>query len=414
MRADPLEGKMSSTILILDQAGIAPRIAEARKLRGLTQEGLAMRIPCSKSLVSQVERGAKPATPWFVAAVARELNIDLPELLGQPYRGTTERTDRVHASIPQIRIAMNYWDVAPDSEVAPRPLDLIRPDVEAVGGLLDRVDYIQLGARLPGLIEELSAILHANTGDARKGAAELLMYAFIAAKSVAYRLGYIDLVSVAVERARQSARETGKPELAAFVAEEHSQIFFASGAYRVGLKFMDQAHRDFDSLTRGSESDLAIAGSMHLRSAIMAARDATHRKDAWDYLAQAREIGEIIGRDTNHYGLIFGPSNVRIHEVATAIELEDADEAIRRSEGFRPPADLPVERSSHHYIDVARAQLAAGQHAPALNSLQKADKLAPQHARNHPMARETVVALIRAHYNVPESLRSMAAHMGVS
>jgi transcriptional regulator with XRE-family HTH domain len=281
--------------LILDQSGIGPRIAEARKLRGLTQDGPAMRIPCSKSLISQVERGVKPATPWFVAAVARALNSDLPELLGQPYRGTTERTDRVHASIPQIRIAMNYWDVPADLEVAPRSLDLIRRDVESVGSLLDKVDYIQIGARVPGLIEELSATFHASTGAARKDAAELMVYAFVAAKSVAYRLGYIDLVSVAVERAVRAARETDKPELAAFMAEEHSQVFFATGAYRVGLKFMDQAHRDFDSLTHDSESGLAVAGSMYLRSAIMAARDAAHREDAWDYLARAREIGERIG-----------------------------------------------------------------------------------------------------------------------
>ena len=34
-----------------------------------------MRVPCSKSLVSQVERGVTPVTPWFVGAVARALNL---------------------------------------------------------------------------------------------------------------------------------------------------------------------------------------------------------------------------------------------------------------------------------------------------------------------------------------------------
>src|SRR5215469_3266799 len=118
-----------SAILIFERDGIGPRIAEARKLRGLTQSGLAMLVPCSASLVSQVERGAKPATPWLVAAVARALHTDVPQLLGQPYRGATERSDRVHASIPQIRIAMTYWDVPPDLPVAPRPLGTIRAEV---------------------------------------------------------------------------------------------------------------------------------------------------------------------------------------------------------------------------------------------------------------------------------------------
>jgi DNA-binding XRE family transcriptional regulator len=60
MRTYPAGGRMAPTVLILDQSGIGPRIAEARKLRGLTQDGLAMRIPCSKSLISQVERGVSP------------------------------------------------------------------------------------------------------------------------------------------------------------------------------------------------------------------------------------------------------------------------------------------------------------------------------------------------------------------
>jgi transcriptional regulator with XRE-family HTH domain len=403
-----------SAILIFEQDGIGSRIAEARKLRGLTQSGLAMLVPCSSSLVSQVERGVRPATPWLVAAVARTLQTDVPQLLGQPYRGATERTDRVHASIPQIRIAMNYWDVPPDLAAAPRPLDTIRADIAKTSHYLDTVDYLQLGRHLPGLIEELSAILHASAGTQRKQAAELLMYAYIAAKSMAYRLGYIDLVSVAVEHATWAARETDNPELLALMAEERCQIFFATGAYEAGLKFIDRAYREYQPLLANHDSGLAIAGAMHLRAAIMAARDGTRRPDAWDYLAQADEAGQRLGSDTNHYGLIFGPTNVKIHAVATAIELDDADEAIRRSEGFEPANAVPAERSSHHYIDLARAQLVAGQRDQAQRSLTTADKLAPQHMRNHPMARETVTGLVRLHTRVPESLRSMARRMGVA
>jgi transcriptional regulator with XRE-family HTH domain len=406
---------MDPVIFILEQGGIGPRIAQARKLRGLTQEGLALRIPCSKSLVSQVERGAKPVTPWFAAAVARALHTDVASLLGQPYRGRTERADRAHAGIPPIRVALGYWDVPPELDAAPRPLDLIRTDIRAIGELLDQVDFIRLGERLPGLIEELSAAFHANDGRERKDAAELLMNAYIAAKSVAYRLGYVDLVSVAVDRAAQAARETGKPELAAFLAEERCMVFFATGAYRAGLSFVARAHQEHgDALARGGEAGLAIAGSLHLRSAIMAAREVTRRAEAWDYLAQARDAATQAGRDTHHYGLVFGPSNVRIHEVATALELDDADEAVRLSEGFEPPRDLSAERSSHHYIDVARAQLMTGRRARALAALQHADRLAPQHTRNHPMARETVTALVSSHSRVPEALRAMAGRMGVS
>lgn len=115
-------------------------------------------------------------------------------------------------------------------------------------------------------------------------------------------------------------------------------MFFATGAYDAGVKFIERAFGQYQPVISGSASGLAIAGSMRLRASVMAARDLRHRNDAWDHLAQAREIGERIGRDTNHYGLIFGPANVKIHEIATALELEDADEAAdrRASRRHRP------------------------------------------------------------------------------
>ncbi|WP_282791141.1 helix-turn-helix transcriptional regulator [Streptomyces sp. CC224B] len=73
-------------------------VAEARKARGLTQLQLAQRIPCSKSLIAQVERGHKPATPSLTAGAARALGVRLEQLTGQPYEDP--RRGRVHARIP--------------------------------------------------------------------------------------------------------------------------------------------------------------------------------------------------------------------------------------------------------------------------------------------------------------------------
>ena len=398
-------------ILILDHGGIGPRVADARKLRGLTQQGLALLVPCSKSLVSQVERGCRPATPWFVAAVARALHLGVTELTGQPYRGATERADRIHAAIPELRVALTYADVPPEPGVAPRRLGELRRDVTTVAGLLDRMDYLELGRRLPGLVEELSSVWHGSDGPARREAAELLLSSYLAVKAVAYRLGYVDLVSVAIGHAARLAAEVGNPELLALVAEERCQVFFATGAHDAGTRFVRRAHRQFDSLIAGTESGLAIIGSLQLRAAVLTARSGTGRSEAWDHLGHAREISERIGRETNHHGLVFGPANVRIHEVATAVELDDHDEAIRLAGDFEPPPGLPPERASHHYLDLARARLAAGQRGRALDCLLRAERLAPQHARNHPMARETTVALLRAQTRVPESLRSMARRM---
>jgi len=46
---------------------VAARVAEARKLAGLTQAQLAMRAHLSVSLVRKVERRTVPASPTFIA-----------------------------------------------------------------------------------------------------------------------------------------------------------------------------------------------------------------------------------------------------------------------------------------------------------------------------------------------------------
>jgi len=104
---------------------------------------------------------------------------------------------------------------------------------------------------------------------------------------------------------------------------------------------------------------------------------------------------------------------VAIHEVAVAVELGDADEAIRRGGELALPASVPRERSSHHYIDLSRAWLWQRDHAKALACVAKAEQLAPQRTRYHPMARETVIRLLDIQRQMPQQLRGLATRMGL-
>ena len=62
----------------------------------------------------------QPATQSFIVAGAKALNVDVTELTGQPYRGRTANSDRIHAAIPEIRQAVAYWDVPPELDMPPR------------------------------------------------------------------------------------------------------------------------------------------------------------------------------------------------------------------------------------------------------------------------------------------------------
>jgi hypothetical protein len=230
---------------------------------------------------------------------------------------------------------------------------------------------------------------------------------------MAYKLGYMDLFALAVERMSWAARQADDPLLGPVAAIRRSSAFLATGAWDGGMRILDRAGPEIEDDLTDHPAALSVLGTVHLRTAIMAARGG-RISPAWDAISRAREISRRIGRETRDYGLLFGPANVAIHEVAVAVELGDADEAIRRGASLELPATLSRERSSHHYIDLSRAWLWQGDHAKALACVTRAEHLAPQRTRYHPMARETVTRLLDIQRRMPEPLRSIAARMGLS
>ena len=395
-----------------DAITIGQRIAHARKLRGLTQAELAVRIPCSKSLVAQVERGHKPATPTLIAAVAKVLNVDVTELTGQPYRGSNARTDRIHAAISEIRQALAYWDIPPEVEIPPRPLQELAVEVERAGRLRMEAGYTQLGELLPRLLKELTVHAHTLSGPAQERAFGLLAAAYTAADSMAYKLGYLDLFALAVERVSWAAAQSDDPLLKPVAAMRRSSVFLATGAWDGGMSLLARASRQMNGAAKG-DAGLSIAGTIHLRASILAARGAMPGP-AWENIGLAEEVAGRLGHDTKDYGLLFGPTNVAIHGVAVAIELGDADEAVRRSAELVLPEDLPRERSSHHYIDLSRAWIWQRRFDKALECVAVAERLAPQRTRYHPMARQTVTQLLDYQRRLPEPLRGLATRMGLT
>lgn len=366
----------------------------------------------SKSLIAQVESGHKPATPSLIAAVAGALTVDVTDLTGQPYRGSSARSDRIHAAIPMIRQALVYWDIAPILDVAPRPLADLAAETARVSRLRMQASYVELGALLPALIMELTVHAHLARGTWRAHTFRLLADAYTAVDSMAYKLGYMDLFALAVERMAWAARQADDPLLGPVAAIRRSSAFLATGAWDGGLRLLDRAGREIEEDLSSDPAALSVLGTVHLRAAIMAARGG-RVSPAWDSMSRARDVARRVGRDTEDYGLLFGPANVAIHEVAVAVELGDADEAIRRGAGLSLPSGLARERSSHHYIDLSRAWLWQHDHAKALACVARAEEIAPQRTRYHPMARETVARLLDVHRRMPEPLRGLAARMGM-
>jgi transcriptional regulator with XRE-family HTH domain len=397
---------------MLDKDSIGARVASTRKFRGLTQRRLADLAHVSYSLVTKVESGQVPATPAFIAAVARALRVHIIELTGQPYRGTNARDDRVHTTVPEIRRVLLAHDLLTDTDAPLPDLDELAKQVGAASRLRQSARYFELGELVPELIGRLSAAAQRLDEPAKNRAYGMLAEAYGAADAVVYKLGYTDLSSLAVDRVCWASLRSGDPLMVAASHWLRASSFLTSGAYAEANALLTWAREDLEPLLPHAEEELwSVFGSLHLKQAIVAARS-NDADSAWSHLAEAKEAATVSG-DNNHYQLAFGPTNVRIHEVAVAVELSDGPEAIRRADGFDVPAHMSAERSSHHYIDLARGYLLNADRGRALDSLQQARRLAPQQTRYHPMVRDTLISLARAERRSTRTLRGFAAWVGL-
>lgn len=200
--------------------------------------------------------------------------------------------------------------------------------------------------------------------------------------------------------------------MAATASYLRGQACLDVGHHKRGLKLLDRAQSEIEPTARTTTQGLSVYGALHLRSAVLAAcnQDADQ---AWSHIDEARRIAGQIGTDVTHYWTSFGPSNVGIHAVATAVELGDGVRAIEESSMVKISPWLPKERSSHHYIDLARVYLWHGDRARSLGCLLKAERIASQHTRYHPATRKTVRVLLELTRRSPDDLVGLARRVGL-
>ncbi|WP_433568143.1 helix-turn-helix domain-containing protein (plasmid) [Nocardia sp. CA-151230] len=394
---------------------IGQRIAASRRLRGWTQKRLALEFgnEFSLGLLRHVEQGRVPASPAFTSACARALGVNVTELFDQPYPRTTRDEQMVHAGIPEIRRELASYRIPPE-DVPARPLVELAGDVARASRLRHSVKLGELGRFLPDLLHDLRIAWHSTSGPDQERIFGLLAEAYAAASQVAYKLGYVDLSSLAVDRYEWAAARSGD-ELAVLAGDyQRAGEMIATADWAAAGRFLENSRRRIESeLNREDPATLAMWGNLHLKSGLAAARGG--RRDLADaHLAEARETAERLGEDRDDYRLCFGPANVDIWSVGLAVEMMDGTEAVRRSEDVHLPTGTPRERVGHHYIDLARGFLLHGDREGAFSALQVAKRVAPTQTRYHPMVHETIRMLARQEARASETVRGFAAWCGIT
>jgi transcriptional regulator with XRE-family HTH domain len=409
-------------------------LAAAREAAGFTQEDLAATLKAERTTIGRWERGVQSPQPWQRRGLATALRVSLDELDnllhrtlrqptttavsgGTPLVGVTMNpvtaSDRqsadqdgpapevevIHAAIPRLRRVLDLPDDGPTRS----PADLYG---EIVLTSDDRLQsrYDSLARRLPALIAELARAGQLGDTAGRRHAAALLTLALRAADGVAFKFGYLDLSARLIDLMRSVAQIAEDPLLLAAVAYVRTETFFATGDLDTAARTLETAAEQVPTLDTASSA--AAFGALHMRAAVVAGR-AGKAELATDHLREARRAAANVPEGV-YQGTAFGPASLRIHELAVAVELLDPL-GIERAASWHPPGELPAERRSHYYIDLARAQLALGHHEDAYVCLHAARKAAPEHARTHPQVRQSLSTLLRTHSAPSSGLLDLAA-----
>ena len=399
--------------------GIGGRIAVERKLRGLTQRQLADRAHVSLSLLRKVEQGNKPASPALTSSVARALGLELVRLTGQPYYAGNRRVDALHDLIPTLRRELGMYGLPPEEDAPPRPVRELEARVSESSDLVQAVSYMRLGEMLPELLADLRAAAAVATGEQRTQVWLLMREAYDNAKRLGYDLGYGDLGALAVSLEERAALESGDPLAVALSRGVRAWTLTGAGAFAAAYRLLVGTAEGLQKELKEARDDAEAAapgwsiwGFMHLQAALSAARSGDAPR-TWDHFDAAQHAASRLEGDRDDFRLSFGPTNTAVWGVGLAVELQDGPAAVARARDIAVRPALPKERAGHHYMDLARGHFYNGDHASALGSLVTARRIAPQQTRYNPMARETVLALARAERRSTESLRGMAAWMGL-
>jgi transcriptional regulator with XRE-family HTH domain len=389
---------------------IGRTIALYRQRRGLSQVEFARMIGRSEAWVSQVERGVRPLKDIeLIERIADQLGVQLADLAPNAPSVVAEGIPQEAVPLRHI-LSANYALQAILTEDPVSDLTGLRIQVDRVWKLAHEARYDELVPLLETLLPKLEK---AAQGVNSSEAFSMLAKSYHACAAALSKLQQFDAAWVAADRAVSDAGRAGDPLLMAEGAFRLTLVF--QGARQLGQAehTASTASNALESLVgdNGTPKALSVYGALQLQLAVIAAR--TERADlAWEYLDRAREVADRIGADRNYYNTEFGPTNVSLHEVAVAVELGDAGEAVRRAAGIDARA-LSRERQGRLLIDIARAWAQRRNIGKALAALEEAEQITPEQVRNHRLVQTMVRDLLRMEPNPPAALRAFAERVGI-
>jgi hypothetical protein len=392
-------------------AALGRKIAAERRRRGLSQPELARMVDRSVAWVSQVERGVRKVDRMSVLeALAVALDVPLAELAAEaPVIAAVTEESPGAGGLRLVLSGAYALRTMLDSRRFPA-ISILRDKARKAWELTHAGRYTELTELLRGLVPDLETAARAVAEDQQAEVFELMAATYQACSAALAKVGEPEAAWIAADRAMAAAERAGNP------------LLVAAGAFRLVFVFLTARHFDQAEETartaaealqpladRGDPQAMSLWGGLTLQRAVIAA----HVNDpdlAYSQLEQASEVARRLGEGHNEYNTEFGPANVRLYEIAVAVELGDAGRALRAA-GAVDTSGLSAERQARMLIDVARAHAQRRQASEAVAALLEAEAITPEQVRGHALVRQLVSDLLTMQDPPSTELRDLASRL---
>lgn len=376
-------------------------IKTLRRDRHLTQQELAGLMGRTASWMSQVERGVQPVERIDVlqefadtlGVSVQRLRPDAPPMPASPAPAEQTRSNDLDEARLLISGHPALGTLLSSSPARPaRTVEDLTASVDELWELTHSAQFAGLSALVTELLPVLEQTVRTVSDSERATTYLLLSRTYQALAAAFVRQGEADAAWIAADRAISAAELSGE------VLHVCASVYRMVQAF-VRLRRLDQAEHAASNAVAALEArddlgvdGLAVLGALHLVLALVHAR-AGQRGEAREQIENARALAARIGEDRNDFNLEFGPTNVEIQAVSTAVDLGDAGEAIDIGSAINAES-LSAERRGRLLMDLGRAHAQRRHLGEALDCLLRAEVLTPETVRTHAAARAAIRELV--------------------
>lgn len=386
---------------------IGTRIREIRTWRRKSLRVVAGLAGISAGYLSRVERGERALdSRRILFALADALQVAPSELTGQPYPPSDAAESAGHAAVQALRAVLRDAEIG-ELVRANRPLPELEVAADRADAAAAASDYAALGEIAPGLLDELYA--HDADSKARN---QLLVRALHDAFYLTKDLGHGDLAWAVSGHLERAALGLGEPTWGAVAGFVRSHAVLGKGSRPRALRL---AERATEVVAPDGEDAGQVYGMCHLSAALHNA-SLGDQGAARSHLAEAEDVAEHTG-EGRFAGLMFGPTNVGVWQLAVHIELGNAGRGIELARRVNVAAIPSAGRQATFYSDLALALARVrGREQQAVEAIRRAEQLAPGRVRTRPTVRATVTELLHRtrHDSTGRELRGLAYRMGIA